>query len=147
MSLRKLWLIVIIFQSFFGYLSNSSIKPRHVYDPYPFYIAFVVIGHVRYKQATLVLFSLVEIGITTWLVQHYGMPVVLLLLAPVFSYVPANISRVHQIIVMGIHLLAVNYVLWHEAFIFNINIVISPRNQNGVWWQHAHPSRYCTQAL
>ena len=145
--LYKLKFIFIFFTLFLGIFqipaSNQGTYMIHIL----FYIAFVVIGHVRYKQATLVLFSLVEIGITTWLVQHYGMPVVLLLLAPVFSYVPANISRVHQIIVMGIHLLAVNYVLWHEAFIFNINIVIYPRNQNGVWWQHAHPSRYCTQAL
>jgi signal transduction histidine kinase len=122
--LYKLKFIFIFFTLFLGIFqipaSNQGTYMIHIL----FYIAFVVIGHVRYKQATQLLISLVEIAITTWLVQQYGMPVVLLLLAPVFSYVPANISRVQQIIVIGIHLFAVNYILWNESYIFIINIVV-----------------------
>lgn len=88
------------------------------------YIAFVVLGHLRYKQATILLFSLVEIGVTTWLVQQHGGSIVMLLLAPVLSYVPSGISRLQQVIAMGIHLLVINYVWWDESYIYTINIVI-----------------------
>jgi signal transduction histidine kinase len=122
--LYKLKFIFIFFTLFLGIFQIPASKQGTYMIHILFYIAFVVIGHVRYKQATQLLISLVEIAITTWLVQQYGMPVVLLLLAPVFSYVPANISRVQQIIVIGIHLFAVNYILWNESYIFIINIVV-----------------------
>lgn len=119
--LKFIFVFVTLFLGIFQIsVPNQGIYMIHIL----LYIAFVVVGHIRYKQATLLLFSLVEIGITTWLVEQYGLSTVLLVLAPVFSYVPSNIPRIQQIIVMGIHLLAVNYVLWHESFIFIINIVI-----------------------
>lgn len=121
--LYMLKFIFVIITLFLGIFQIQATDQGNYMIHILLYIAFVVFGHLRYKQATHFMFSVIEILVTSWLVQKYGLSIIPLLLAPVFSYVPSTMARLHKYMTMGIHLIAINYIWWLEPYIFTINIV------------------------
>lgn len=127
LKISRLNLIKFIFLCttlFLGILQIAPLKQDIYMIQILLYVALAVIGHLRGKQATSFLFSLVEIGITTWLVQQYGLSIIPILLTPVFSYIPTGLSRLQKLIIIGIHLFAINYIMWNETYFLTINIVL-----------------------
>lgn len=88
------------------------------------YFALAVIAHLRHNQATITLFSCGEILLTGWLVQQYGSPILLIMLAPMFSYLSSIINTVQRWTITGLHLLVVNYILWNHDLNHDLNLIV-----------------------